>query len=436
MSNQLTLNVLQKAVSGHAAAFRCVTEYQPAGGPGDKVFPPTYEGGKYAVERRVVGGNPVRCVLLNSVQAEANRMELALLDAWEADRISLPVVRVKLAFTVKGVRKVVAVTSLDASHRIADAIFRDSRFRDGDRDVAFRKSTKGAMLDLADLHHATGLFGLCPTALLFGLWDSAGPRGGLGAKFQRAIVSEIVGWNAQPGVTTGGKVDHLSILKDGGPLYERATKIYDAPDWTLDEQAAAKKDGEPKRVGKKREGRPSDVNLGGVTPDFAYAKNNRGRILTEEDGSERIKGGFTIDRGVQITALSLVALRRLRFPLEGKDQTGQAAANVAARTALAALGLCATALAREEGADLRSRCQLYPSGPFCWELLDAPGEAPQSYEVSAERAVNLFNDAVAEAVAKGLPWEKEPIDLTPSDDLLQLVRRSHEIAAEGAEEEE
>ena len=51
----LTLDVLKQAVGGHAAAFRCVTEYQPAGGVGDRVFPPTYEGGKYAVEKRVVG---------------------------------------------------------------------------------------------------------------------------------------------------------------------------------------------------------------------------------------------------------------------------------------------------------------------------------------------------------------------------------------------
>jgi len=41
MSETLTLEVLQQAVAGHAAAFRFVTGYQPAGGVGDKVFPPT-----------------------------------------------------------------------------------------------------------------------------------------------------------------------------------------------------------------------------------------------------------------------------------------------------------------------------------------------------------------------------------------------------------
>ena len=42
---KLDLDKLRDAVAGTAAAFRCVTEYQPAGGPGDKVFPATYEGG-------------------------------------------------------------------------------------------------------------------------------------------------------------------------------------------------------------------------------------------------------------------------------------------------------------------------------------------------------------------------------------------------------
>ena len=75
----LTISELRKAVASSAAAFRCVTEFQPAGGPGDKIFPPTYEGGRYAVEKRMVDERLVDCVLLDSVQSQANRMELALL---------------------------------------------------------------------------------------------------------------------------------------------------------------------------------------------------------------------------------------------------------------------------------------------------------------------------------------------------------------------
>ena len=49
---RLTFQDLQGMVAGHAAALRCVTDYQPAGGPGDKVFPPTYEGDTYPSRTR------------------------------------------------------------------------------------------------------------------------------------------------------------------------------------------------------------------------------------------------------------------------------------------------------------------------------------------------------------------------------------------------
>ena len=188
---KLTLDDVKRAVSSNAAAFRCSTKLQPAGGEGDKVFPPTYEGGKYAVEeRRTPSGDVVQAVLLDSVQSQANRMEQALLDAVRGKRLSLPLLKVR--FDDDRLKKKLTVTSLEAPHRVADAIFRDSLL-DG---VMFRASAKGKLLDTADVRNATGLFGLCPTALLFGLWDSTGPRGGLGAKFQRAIVSEIIGFGA------------------------------------------------------------------------------------------------------------------------------------------------------------------------------------------------------------------------------------------------
>ncbi|MGC8625834.1 MAG: type I-U CRISPR-associated protein Cas7, partial [Phycisphaerae bacterium] len=77
MSEKLTLEILTEAVK-NAAALRCITELQPAGGPGDKVFPPTYMGGVYATETRLIDGRRMPCVLLDSVQSQANRMELAL----------------------------------------------------------------------------------------------------------------------------------------------------------------------------------------------------------------------------------------------------------------------------------------------------------------------------------------------------------------------
>src|SRR6185437_3691608 len=137
MAEQFGFKDLSAALAGHAAALRCVTHYQPAGGIGDKVFPPTYEGGQYATETRVLeGGELAECVLLDSVQSQANRMELALLEAHRAKRTQVPLLVAR--FDQDQLVKKFAVTSLEAPHRAADAIFRDS-LCDG---KIFRKSDK------------------------------------------------------------------------------------------------------------------------------------------------------------------------------------------------------------------------------------------------------------------------------------------------------
>src|SRR5437870_4934023 len=157
MSEKLTMEHLQDAVGGSAAAFRCRRQLQPAGGEGDKVFPPTFAGAVYAVEQRRVPGRerPVTCVLLDSVQSQANRMELALQDALDAGRIRIPLLAVDFtdhaptgdveADAKEGrlIDAVGMVTSLEVPHRLADAILRDSQI-DG---VYFRKSDKGKALN-------------------------------------------------------------------------------------------------------------------------------------------------------------------------------------------------------------------------------------------------------------------------------------------------
>ena len=183
----MNLDTIHKAVSGTAAAFRSRTRLQPAGGEGDKVFPPTYAGAVYAKEDRQINGAKVPYVLLDSVQAQANRLEEALQRALDTGVLkNVPVLNVD--FTGIGLLDEVGrVSSLEAPHRIADAILRDS-LHDGQ---PFRKSELGKSLDQASLQNATPLYKLCPTARIFGLWDSTGPKGGLGAKFQRATVWPI-----------------------------------------------------------------------------------------------------------------------------------------------------------------------------------------------------------------------------------------------------
>src|ERR1700726_2292385 len=94
MSNPITIEVLIDAVQGKAAAFRSRRRLHPAGGDGDKVFPPTFAGAVYAVEKRRVPGreDSMTCVLLDSVQSQANRMELALQEAVDSGKIRMPIV--------------------------------------------------------------------------------------------------------------------------------------------------------------------------------------------------------------------------------------------------------------------------------------------------------------------------------------------------------
>ena len=448
MASELDLKTLRVAVAGTAAALRCVTDYQPVGGPGDKVFPPTYEGGKYATEERVdpATGERRQCVLLDSVQSQANRMEIALFEALRANKVSLPLVVTR--FDQDELQKKFTVSSLEAPHRVADALFRDSLL-DG---MKFRESKSGRILDTADIRNASGLFGLCPTALVFGLWDSTGPLGGLGAKFQRALVSEIVGYDAVAGVDTGSRLDPAGIQRIAGPVFRR-----DDGSWTLTAREAMRgRSGRPvlfkQRQGRDIEyhvdarsdvpdqGRPSVINHGNVTPDYAYVrKNNRIQYETRlgDDGQEvrvspRIIGGFTVSKATQTTTLSLAVLRRLRFPL-GDSTESEPEVDIAARTALAALGLAAGTLARED-VDLRSRCHLFAEGPSVWQLLDRPGEAPAEFALDSNVALRLLRGAIRDAKDAGLPW-KGVIELTPAPQLVELVLRSQEFASEAGSEE-
>jgi CRISPR-associated protein Csb1 len=387
MSEKLTLERLESVVES-GAALRCRRILQPAGGLGDKVFPPTYEGGQYAHEDRIIDGQKVPCVLLDSVQSQANRMELALLEATRSGKINVPLVEVD--FAAAGLPEVGTISSLEAPHRIADAILRDSRIGD----VQFRESEHGSILNTATVANATELFGICPTALIFGIWDSTGPLGGLGTKFQRTIVSSITAVNAEQGVRPSSRIDPLNIHLNAGPLYKAAGK-----DWTLEGKNKLGKDG-----------KPSEANHGNVTPSL---KGNH--------------GGVTMDYALQTIVISLPALRRLRFPVDGESE------DIKARTVLAALGLCGSVLSIEQGCDLRSRCLLIPESGG-WEIVQSDGSMT-SFTLKASEACELLNSAVEQATSTGLPWMSEPLKLIPNDDLAELVRRSRELKKASGEEE-
>ena len=88
--------VLKDAI-GAGAALRRISRLQPIGGSGDTLFPPTYPGERksdsprHVFERRRIDGEEVWCVLIDSVQSQANRLEEALLAAADGEGGGEPV---------------------------------------------------------------------------------------------------------------------------------------------------------------------------------------------------------------------------------------------------------------------------------------------------------------------------------------------------------
>ena len=389
------------------AAFRRRQRLQPVGGVNDKIFPPTYPGegrspASHVLERRRVGDQTRWCALVDSVQSQANRLEEALSAAIAEGAIGLP--HLVVDFTGAGLVGLEAISSLQAPHRIYDAILRDSLL-DG---KPFMKSPLGLLLAEAKPASAQALLEASPTALLFGAWHSTGEGGGLGAKFPRTLVSEIaaigvaldsaeaeaseVGSNRVPAMTgsrrTSSRIDPLGIL--------RAVKVYqgEGRQWDVEEKKAGKK---PKEV------RPSEINHGNIKPSVDAL-------------------GITCDYAEQVAVISFAGIRRLGF--------GGGARNAAAHAYLAALGLLALAEQDRRGYALRSRCDLVCEGSAPLQRV-RPDGAVEEVALDRDIARRLYAEALEAARAAGFTMTAEPVRLVPQDKLVQIVAASQRLALEG-----
>lgn len=412
--SDITFERLRAAVGGDAVAIRSRLMLQPAGGEGDKVFPPSYlvdrsAEHKYAVEKRQIGTTDKvsTTVLLDSVASQANRAEFALLEGWERGELAFPVPFVDFS-QANGLTDYEKLTVLEAPHRLADAIFRDSLLGD----TLFRLSDIGRAITDATPRNATALFRYSPTSLLFGMWDSTGPKGGLGAKFQRAYVSEIVGFDAVFGKKVGSRIDPLQIEK-----VAPEDRVFNSADpdevWThasnLAELDAKGNPVHASRGGESGEpGQPSKINHGNIVPSI-----------------DAQAGGVTISKARQTTIISLAALRRLRFRGFGRD------AETAARTAVAALGVASVAYQHEVDFDLRSRCLLLPEHSPRIELLGRDGSAGEVLDLDRASATRVLSEAASHAAAAGIGWETDEIRLVPAPKLLELLRRSRSVSPKG-----
>ena len=407
---ELTYPALLDAVSGGAVALRSRLTLQPAGGAGDKVFPPTYavDGRgehKYAVEERQVGDGDSTSVtvLLDSVASQANRAEMGLLDGWERGELEFPVPYVDFSGN-SNLTDYEKLTVLEAPHRIADAIFRDSLL-DG---TLFRLSDIGRAITDATPRDATDMYRYSPTSLLFGMWDSTGPKGGLGSKFQRAYVSEIVGFDAEVGKKVGSRIDPLQIER-----VAPEDRVFNSADpnevWTTNPDEAEKSRGKPvpatRGSASGEAGQPSKINHGNIVPSI-----------------DDLAGGVTISHAVQTTVISLAALRRLRFKGLGRD------AESAARTAVAALGVAALVYQHEADFDLRSRCLLLPTHLPRLEMLKRDGSSDEMGSLDRQTVAAILAESVSHASSAGIPWESGEMRLEPAPKLLELIARSRKVA--------
>ena len=388
----MNLHDLTVAVA-EQAAFRRRQRLQPVGGPGDKIFPPTYpgrNGPQHVFEKRRINGVDCWTVLLDSVQSSSNRAEEALLELARRQKIDLP--RLSVDFRDTAVPEIGEITSLNAPHRIFDAILRDSQL-DGQ---PLMKSDLGKRLQLATMSDASAIFEISPNALLFGAWNSTGEGGGLGAKFPRCFVSEIVGigvaiaaeaGDGDPvpaGRRPGSRIDPLGILR-GVPVYKGPS------DWDSVEKKGYKKV------------RPSEINHGNIAPSIDDV-------------------GATVDYAEHTLVISFAALRRLRFGGEERD--------TAARAALAALGLVAHFSQAKQGYALRSRCDLVCDGTAPLELVRFDGTI-EAVSMTEAQAVALYSEAISAARNAGFTINAQPVHLTPQDKLIYLVEQSRELALAG-----
>lgn len=140
---------------------------QPAAGPGEIIFPPTFASVGYVID----GEKENSVCLVDSVGSQANRLEPVFKNA--KYRQLVPQIEIRVKDRV--------VNLLDLGHRAADALARSTELAT-DLQAAFAEFDKGNAAPLAKI---------APTTLVFGAWDSRGTQ----AKVPRLIDSTIRAYN-------------------------------------------------------------------------------------------------------------------------------------------------------------------------------------------------------------------------------------------------
>ncbi|SHE25635.1 type I-G CRISPR-associated RAMP protein Csb1/Cas7g [Actinomyces glycerinitolerans] len=371
MTTELTLDALRsKLADPEWAAIRVEASYQPSGGPGTRVYPPTFptEGDKespYLSEDRWRDGEKRRVEVLDQVSAQANRCEEAEARAWRQGTVRMPMLRMWHEGAAS-----LELIGLEAPHRAFDAYWRDCEL-DG---VKFDRTEIGKAILAASLVDATALLEYDPATLVYGGWNSH--RKGRQAKFPRLYASEIIGWDPVAGVRKAGRMDPVNLT---------GSRSGDGDNWTYSPASDKKKDT-----------KLSEIGHGNIAP------------------KKPIHGGVTISEATRTAVLSLTATRRLGFG------SLEPAAVQAARALLVAFGLLGDRLAfGDAGLWLRSGCDLVMQT----EQLEwvGRGGVAESFTLSPSAAVQLYEDAMQAALDAGVPLHLETVELKPNESLAKAI---------------
>ncbi len=149
----------------------------PVEGTDSVIFPPTYAGIGYNVDRLSDG---TKVATIDSVGAQANRME-PLFKATGSDEADNPRAALVPQVTITyGNEK--SVSLLEAGHRLGDALVRSTELAEDARQ---------AFTAFQDTGDVDAIARLAPTSLVFGAWDSRDTQ----AKLPRVVQSVIRAWN-------------------------------------------------------------------------------------------------------------------------------------------------------------------------------------------------------------------------------------------------
>ena len=361
MPKQLSFDALTKAVSS-SPAILYAANYQPTAGAGGKVYPSSYPSEKdgepniYASERRRLDGEEVPCVIIDSVQSQANRIESAISEVRSDKKIEFPALEVDLSEYGHGI-----ISTLELPHRAADAYLEHGKIAG----KPFASSDLCQSLRNATPRNCSDIYKVDPVSLLFGCWFSRGNNSGKG-RFSRMITSEMIAINSIQGVRGSSRLDPFRTDTGGEKVKKEALA-----------KSETTQSGDMK---------VSELGFGNIKPSI------------------QMTGGVTCDYVLQNATITLSGLRRLSF---GSDEK----ANHAGRVVLASLGLVGLEAMLADGVWLRTGCDLYATESKKTIV------AGTEFELDLKSALKLFSQAVELAAKSGLKFDKQ-VTLTGDSPLL------------------